>query len=411
MSGRTAPMPPWAQFFLIPAVLLVLWILGQTVGHVILIFLVSVVVALTLNPLVRILRRAHVPRGLAVLIVYISFVAAIAGGVFVLIGPVQSQVQDIRDNLPSYTDQAQRRVLDVQNWLDDHGIHVDAQKKLDSAIKGIRDKASQAAGNVVTYSLDVLSFIVTAIIIIVCSIYMLLDAPRIHRFAQRLGGQGAGTYLRRTERGLSEYVKAQLLVSLIIGVTAGVVLWIYGVTGLFTPGATYAVAFAAWVFLMEFVPYIGPVLGAIPPVLLALFISPITAIWVVIAFVAIHQLEGHVVVPQIMGEAVGVHPLVVIFGLLIGEQLYGLVGILLAIPTVVIVKESVVYFSERLGVARWERVERAPPPVEPEPPPAPPAAEAPAPHAEPPQPEPAPSASERREVPTRMMDAPTSSDY
>jgi predicted PurR-regulated permease PerM len=137
--------------------------------------------------------------------------------------------------------------------------------------------------------------------------------------------------------------------SLIIGVSAGLVLWIYGVTGLFPQGATYAALFAAWVFVMEFIPYIGPILGAVPPLLLALFTSPITALWVLIAFVVIHQFEGHVVVPQIMGDAVGVHPLVVIFGILIGEELDGLPGIILAIPVVVLLKETVVYASERMG--------------------------------------------------------------
>ncbi len=81
----------------------------------------------------------------------------------------------------------------------------------------------------------------------------------------------------------------------------------------------------------------------------ALFISPWTALWVLIAFIAIHQFEGHVVVPQVMGDAVGVHPLVVIFGVLIGEELYGLIGIILAVPVVVILKESAVYLSERMG--------------------------------------------------------------
>jgi len=138
-------------------------------------------------------------------------------------------------------------------------------------------------------------------------------------------------------------------VCLIIGVSAGVVLWIFGVTGIFPQGATYAVLFAAWIFLMEFIPYIGPILGAVPPVLLALFISPWTALWVLIAFIAIHQFEGHVVVPQVMGDAVGVHPLVVIFGVLIGEELYGFIGIILAVPVVVILKETAVYLSERMG--------------------------------------------------------------
>jgi predicted PurR-regulated permease PerM len=172
-------------------------------------------------------------------------------------------------------------------------------------------------------------------------------------------------------------------VCLIIGVSSGIVLWIYGVTGLFPAGAEYAVAFAAWVFFMEFIPYIGPILGAIPPVVLALFESPFIALWVVVAFVAIHQLEGHVVVPQVMGEALGVHPLVVIFGLLVGEQLYGLVGILLSIPVVVILKETLIYGAERLGLAGWQRDEAEmaagaaprPPPAPPEPAPAPPEAE------------------------------------
>lgn len=362
MSGRAAPMPAWAQFFLIPAILVTVWILGQTIGHVLFVFIVSVVVALILNPLVRMLRRARVPRGLSVLLVYLSFVAAIGGGIFLVINPVQSQVSEIRENLPSYTDDAQRQVISVQRFFDDHGIDVNVQERIDSAIQAIRDEAGQATDNIATYSLDVLSALITFIIILVCSIYMLLDAPRIARFAQRIAGPGAGQYLRNTERTLVEYVKAQLLVSLIIGVSAGVVLWFYGVTGVFAQGATYAVAFAAWVFLMEFVPYVGPVLGAIPPTLIALFTSPATALWVIIAFVAIHQFEGHIVVPKIMGGAVGVHPLVVIFGLLIGEQLYGLVGILLAIPLLVILKETVVYASDRFGLARWRREQGVPDP-------------------------------------------------
>jgi predicted PurR-regulated permease PerM len=403
MSGRSAPMPPWAQYFLVPALLFVVWVVGQTVGHVLFVFIVSVVVALMLNPLVRIVRRARIPRGLAVLVVYLTFVAAVAGSVFLVVGPVQDQVREIRQNLPAYTDQGQRRIQDIQDFLNRHGIHVNVQEKLDSAIQTLRDKVGELADNIVTYSLDFLSALVTFVIILVASIYMLLDAPRIARFAQRIGGPGAGTYLRRTERGLVEYVKAQLLVSAIIAVTAGVVLWIYGITGIFPAGATFAVAFAAWVFVMEFVPYLGPILGAVPPVLLALFSSPVAAIWVIVAFVFIHQLEGHIVVPKIFGTAVGVHPLVVIFGLLVGEQLYGLPGVLLAIPLVVICKESVVYFSERVGMARWrEETELGGPAAPPEPGPAP---------AVPPDPGPPPPAppeyrEETQEVPTRVVEAP-----
>ncbi|MBJ7454508.1 MAG: AI-2E family transporter [Thermoleophilia bacterium] len=380
MSGRRAPQPAWAKLVAVAAVLVIVWILGQTIGPVLLVFTVSTVVALLLNPLVRFLRKLHIPRGLAVLLVFVGFIATVALAVFLVISPVRTQIEEIQANLPVYTDQAERQADDLQQFFDRRGIDVDVKARADAFLAGLQDRASEAADNVVDYSLDVLGVLVTLIFILVACIYMLLDAPRILRFAQRVGGPDTAVFLRRVERTLTEYVKAQLLVSLIIGTSAGIVLWIFGVTGLFPLGATFAVAFTAWVFVMEFIPYVGPILGAVPPVLLALFTSPLAALWVVVAFLAIHQLEGHIVVPKVMSSAVGVHPLVVIFGLLIGEHLAGIVGVLIAIPVVVVVKEAVIFASERLGFGTVAAG------------PAPAAAEAPGPVT--------------REIPTRAIDAP-----
>ncbi len=341
----------WAKLVSVAALLAIVWILGQLIGPVLVIFAVSTIVALLLNPLVRMLRRLHIPRGLAVLMVFTGFVAVAALAIFLVISPVRTQIEEIEQNLPAYTDQAERQADELQTFFDERGIDIDVKARADAFLAGLQERASEAAGNVVDYSLNVLGVVIQLILILVCCIYMLLDAPRILRYARRIGGPEAAVFLRRTERTRTEYVKAQLLISLVIGTSAGIVLWVYGVTGIFPLGATFAVAFAAWVFLMEFVPYVGPILGAVPPVLLALFTSPIAALWVVVAFIAIHQLEGHIVVPKIMGGAVGVHPLVVIFGLLIGEQVAGIVGILIAIPVVVVVKEAVAFAGEQLGLS------------------------------------------------------------
>jgi len=349
MISRQATAPPWAWLAAAAAIVVMLWIAGQTLGRVLFIFLVSVVIALLLNPLVRFLRRMRVPRGLAVGAVFMSFLGAVAAAIILLIPPIQSQINEIRANLPLYTDQAQRQVQKLQAFFDRNGFDVDVQERAGAGVQAIREWANDLSGNAVSYSLNALGALVITIIIIVAAVYMLLDAPKIARAARRMGGPSAAQFLRRTERTLVEYIKAQTLVCLIIGVSAGTVLWIFGITGIFPPGASYAVLFAAWIFLMEFIPYIGPILGAVPPLLLALFISPWAALWVLIAFIAIHQFEGHVVVPQVMGDAVGVHPLVVIFGVLIGDELYGLVGIVLAVPVVVILKETAVYMSERMG--------------------------------------------------------------
>ncbi len=349
MIGRPATAPPWAWIGAAAALVVMLWIAGQTLGRVLLVFLVSVVIALLLNPLVRGLRRVRVPRGLAVATVFLSFLGAVAAAIVLLIPPIQQQISTIRANLPLYTDQAQRQVQSVQSFFDRNGIDIDVQERANAALLAIRGWANDISGNALSYSLSALGALVVGIIILVAAVYMLLDAPQIARSARKLGGPSAAQFLRRTERTLVQYIKAQTLVCLIIGVSAGVLLWVFGVTGIFPQGATYAVLFAAWVFMMEFIPYIGPILGGVPPVLLALFFSPWTALWVLIAFIAIHQFEGHVVVPQVMSDAVGVHPLVVIFGVLIGEELYGVVGIILAVPVVVILKETAVYLSERMG--------------------------------------------------------------
>jgi len=359
MSGRP-PTPPWAIFITATAALVAVWILAQTIGHVMIVFAFSMILALLLNPAVRQLRRLKVPRGLAVLMVFLLLIGTVGGAVTLVISPVRGQVEEIQKNLPAYTDQANRQVDQLQRFFDDRGVNVDVKQRLGDVITTVEQRASEAADNLLSYSLDVLGVFITLIIVLVSTVYMLLDAPRILRFASRVGGPSAAAFLRRTERTLVEYMKAQLLVSMIIGTSSGVVLWLYGVTGIFPLGATFAVAFATWVFVMEFVPYVGPILGAVPPVVLALVTSPVAAIWVVVAFLAIHQLEGHVVVPKVMGDAVGVHPLVVIFGLLIGEQLAGFVGVVLAIPLVVVVKEAANYASEQLFVRR-DRTEPAVP--------------------------------------------------
>src|SRR5205807_1818600 len=126
------------------------------------------------------------------------------------------------------------------------------------------------------------------------------------------------------QRAVSGYIRAQLAFSVIMGATAGIALYLFGVVGIFPDGRTYAFAFGAFFGVMELVPFVGPVLGALPPIAVALFQDPITAIWVALLFVAIQQLEGHVVAPQLFGRALRINPLLVIFALLFGDAIYGL---------------------------------------------------------------------------------------
>jgi predicted PurR-regulated permease PerM len=116
----------------------------------------------------------------------------------------------------------------------------------------------------------------------------------------------------------------------------------------------YALLFGAWVALTEVIPYLGPWLGAAPPFVYALVVHPISALWVALLFLGIQQIEGHIVVPNIMGNALRLHPLLVIFGLAAGAELYGLPGALIALPLLAVGRAIWEFFADRITLEPWQ---------------------------------------------------------
>jgi predicted PurR-regulated permease PerM len=155
------------------------------------------------------------------------------------------------------------------------------------------------------------------------------------------------------QRAVFGYVRGQLLFSLIMGASAAVCLEIFGLIGLFPAGAHYAVFFGAFYGLMEFIPYIGPIIGPAPAVLVALFSDPISALWVVLLFVALQQLEGHFVAPQVFRISLRINPILIILALLLGYQLRGIPGALLALPIATIIRTTVLYLRRHLVLESW----------------------------------------------------------
>jgi predicted PurR-regulated permease PerM len=156
------------------------------------------------------------------------------------------------------------------------------------------------------------------------------------------------------EQAIASYVRGQLFLSVIIGVSVGVGLWILDIVGLVPHAGKYAAAFGVWAGITELIPYIGPWLGAIPPVAYALVVAgPLQALWVTLLFLGIQQFEGHIVVPNVMGRSLRLHPLLVIFGLLAGGEIYGFAGILVALPLLAAGKAAWEFFHERVELEPW----------------------------------------------------------
>jgi predicted PurR-regulated permease PerM len=125
-------------------------------------------------------------------------------------------------------------------------------------------------------------------------------------------------------------------------------------------GQRYALLFGGWVAITEIIPYLGPWLGAIPPFLYALVEHPISAVWVALLFLGIQQIEGHIVVPNVMGNALRLHPLLVIFGLAAGTEIYGLPGALIALPFLASCRAIWEFFVDRIHFEPWSTTEQAP---------------------------------------------------
>jgi predicted PurR-regulated permease PerM len=363
VSAPRTVVPRWIQLVLLPLGLLAAWALAKAAGKVVLIFVVAAVIALILNPAVAFVQRRRVPRGLAVLVVYLAFFLTLVGIGFLVANPLANQVRVFTNNLPHLTNEANRTLANFQLELNEAGIHVKFINQGKTALQTFQDKIAGSTGTITSFSASVLTEAAGAIfdlvLVFVLSVYMLVYGQRIGAIVRRLmpgGGDDADDdYPRLVQRAVSRYVGGQLLFSVVMGTTAGLALYLFGVLGIFPAGRTYAVAFGAFLGFMELIPYIGPFLGALPPVLVALFTDPITAVWVALLFLGLQQLEGHVVAPQIFGHTLRLNPLLVIFALLVGEHVYGLVGALVALPLVAILRETIVYLHGHLELEPWER--------------------------------------------------------
>ena len=374
MPGQPAStrieIPRWVQLVGLPLLLVLAWVVAGAVRHAVFLFLVALLIALLLNPLVRGLGRVWIPRGLAVAIVYLAFAAAVALAVLALTTVVVQQTRHASNRVDNYFTVVSGRTHDtgarhdlarLQHWLNKHHlkrIHVqNAGGKFLNSIgtKDVEKYTTKALNWAEGAGLAVVSLLFSVFLVVVVSIYMLLDMHRLKAAVDRRfpPHEGSAPLLERMEQALASYVKGQLLLSLIIGASSGLGLWILGLTGALPHGGRYALLFGAWAGITELIPYIGPWLGAAPPVLYALATHPISALWVALLFLAIQQLEGHLIVPNVMGRSLRLHPLLVIFGLLAGGEIYGFPGILVALPLLAAGRAAWEFFAERVQLQEW----------------------------------------------------------
>jgi predicted PurR-regulated permease PerM len=292
-----------------------------------------------------------------VLGVFMALMVAVLTALLVFIIPAVGQGQALIQNPTVLTDGATRRL----GWAQEELPYVGGQVATidQAAIIGFAQSDAPSAGQILNAALGfvggafgVFGTMLNLVLMLIVSVYMLLDRERIMSAIL----QAAPVTVRdqtvelfyAVESTLVKYLKAQLLLCAIMGVIGWAIAY-------FTFGS-YALLIGHWVGLTEIIPVLGPFLGAIPAVLIALFPGGfIQAILVASLFLVAQQLEGNVLQPKIMGGSVEVHPLRVLFATLAGTALYGAVGAVFAVPLVAIVAAALRYLRETLLFERWRK--------------------------------------------------------
>lgn len=290
-----------------------LWVMFLIRDLLVLLF-IAVIFMSALNPLVNFfVKNIRFPRALAIGFTYLIIITLFGGLLASLLPIIIEQVSRFIANFP--------RLIEQGFFLPyiDQGL---LQSELSELSKGI-------------FSLTFTLFdnILAVIFLLVLTYYLLLEKENLEkRIASLFVGkeERVRSSLVKIEDKLGGWIRGQVVLSLVIGLLSYI--------GLVVLNIPYALPLALLAGLFEVVPVIGPILSAIPAVLIALTISPVLALGVAAMFFVIQQLENHLIVPQVMQRAVGLNPLVVILAVAIGSKILGVAGALLAVPLAVVLQ-------------------------------------------------------------------------
>jgi predicted PurR-regulated permease PerM len=353
-------VPRWIQLVLLPLALIGAFELARAAGSVFIVLVAACVIAMILNPLAKRFQRV-MPRGLAIIASYLVVTICFAVVVGLLSEPVANEISHVSGNIPSLIRKANRELQSVQGFLNRHKIKIQLEQQGHSALQSVEKRLLKSSGSIVSFSRDVLGKAVTLgvdlLLTFVLSVYMLVYARAIGELVRRLMPPGDGTpaddYPLLVQHALFGYIRGQLLFSLLMGASASVAMAIFGVVGIFPDGSRFALFFGLFYGVMELIPYVGPILGPIPPLFVALVTHPISALWVLLVFVGLQQLEGHVVAPQVFRFSLRINPILVILSLLLGYKIFGVAGALLALPVATIVRQTVLYLRRHMVLESW----------------------------------------------------------
>lgn len=309
------------------------------VRDVVLVVFLSVLTSSALSPVITMLTKKRIPRTGAVIITYIGLLTLFVAFIGFFIPVFVSEIRDFAENWTVYSDHLSVFLSGAEQYTKTFGLTFNKASLLQNAGGSVAGGFS----GIFSTTIGVFSTLVSFLGFFFLSLYFSIEENGIEKFflaiAPERYHEWSLSLARRIRERVSRWLAAQLFLMFILFV-------IYYI-GLSLLGIPYALAIALFGGLMELIPYIGPVVSAIPALILAFLASPSLGFITLVFYVITHQLEGHVLAPQVMKHSAGLNPVVLIIAVLIGFKLGGSVGVLLAGPTAMVLGVFVEDFLEK----------------------------------------------------------------
>lgn len=311
---------------------------------------ISIALAYIINPIINFLEKKKIKRGFGILLVYL-IILGIIYMISVLIFPaIFKEVKNLIELLPKYSDEVSDFVNNIYNNY--YKNIEDLPFGLDQIKSSIEDNISKVQSILVNTAKGTMDFIMSffskalnVVLIPIIVFYLVKDKEYFKKNIVLTIPNKYRTNIvslsREIDYSLGNFIRGQLMIAIFVGTLTAVGLLILDVNYAFTIGLIGGVT--------NVIPYFGPIIGGALAMLFALLDTPIKALWVLILFVIIQQVEGNILQPKIMGDKVGLHPVVIIIALLIAGNLFGIIGMLLAIPITTTLKIILTHTIQKIS--------------------------------------------------------------
>ncbi len=301
-------------------------------------FLVAALIAYLLHPLVEKLHEWNIHRGLSILLIYLIFFGGVGYLFYRGYPAIVHQVQDLNENLPEFIRMYESWIYQVYSYTS--FLPETVHDKIDQLVATIETSLDNLLGKLVGGFTRIFDMIVLITVIPVLVFYFIKDYVKIESFFMwfipHKYKDEANELMKEIDKGLGGYIRGQLIISLFVSLACLLIFKLLHVN--------YALLLAIVMGVTNIIPYFGPIIGAVPAVMISYTTGGNTVIFVIIAIFVIQLIEGNLLSPYIMGRSIKIHPVAIIFVLLLGGQLFGVWGMILAVPVLTILKVIVVQF-------------------------------------------------------------------